>query len=79
VIEDLSLDADTQELVGRYVEAIRDYVAADEQWVQETGRYTRPTPLEVSAIQNLWRGPTGPGTSAARLSGRRQPLPGTTR
>jgi hypothetical protein len=55
VIEDLSLDADTQELVGRYVEAIRDYVAADEQWVQETGRYTRPTPLEVSAIQNLWR------------------------
>jgi hypothetical protein len=54
-----------------------DWLAGDEQWALESGRYFRPTPREAAVLAHLTRiarGPTGLGTTAARPADSRAPI-----
>jgi len=60
-----SLDPAVQQGVLRYVKSLKDWMAGDNRWYRLTGRYTRAW---TSASRAPVLGPTGIGTSAARLS-----------
>src|SRR4029453_13476000 len=56
-------------LVERWIEGMRDWLAGDEQWARESGRYFGPTPREAALLAqgtHIARGPPGLGTSAPR-------------
>jgi germacradienol/geosmin synthase len=77
VLGDLDVDADTPALVERWIDGMRDWLAGDEQWAMESGRYFGPTPGEAEVLAQLTRiarGPTGLGTSAARPANSRAPI-----
>lgn len=61
-----SLSPAVQEGVLRYVESLKDWMAGDNRWYRMTGRYTRPwtRPSRTPVLG----GPTGIGTSAARVT-----------
>jgi germacradienol/geosmin synthase len=65
---DFSLDADAREALHAYVVGLQDWVAGILDWHRLTGRY------DESALRRRYRmptqllsGPTGLGTSAARI------------
>ncbi|WP_274564750.1 terpene synthase family protein [Streptomyces spiramyceticus] len=60
----VDLGPDVSENVLAYVRTLQDWMAGDNQWYRRTGRYTR------RPIERLLHGPTGPGTSAARIGER---------
>lgn len=70
VIADRGIDRATQALLHRTVDGLRDWLAGDEHWILASGRYSRPTAGERALLA---RGPTGLGTSAARLAACPQP------
>ncbi|HEV7758947.1 MAG TPA: hypothetical protein VGO78_08155 [Acidimicrobiales bacterium] len=74
VVDDLGLDPGKQALVERWIEGMRDWLAGDEQWARESGRYFGPTPREAAVLAHIARGPTGLGTSAARPANSRAPI-----
>lgn len=51
--------------VGRYLQSLRDWLAGDYQWHRETARYQEDSWLRK--VHPDRRGPSGLGTSAARL------------
>ncbi|MEU4770318.1 hypothetical protein AB0H12_44645 [Actinosynnema sp. NPDC023794] len=64
-----ALSAVERDGVLRYVKSLKDWMAGDNQWYRMTGRYTRhwTTPPRTSALS----GPSGIGTTAARIASRR--------
>ncbi|WP_157431955.1 terpene synthase family protein [Actinomadura hibisca] len=70
---DQDLDAAARDRLSRYVEALRLWLAGDLAWSTGTGRYRGAGTAEAPAHRPLLRlgGPTGLGTSAARLGASR--------
>ncbi|WP_174550933.1 terpene synthase family protein [Actinomadura macra] len=86
------LDAAARGALARYVEGLRLWMAGDLRWSTTTGRYRTPPPsmptggttappADASRVPTtrLLLGPTGLGTSAARLGPPRQPIHGGSR
>ena len=70
VSDELGLGADQRELVARWVEALRDWLAGNERWALESGRYTGLTPREAAVAEHLTAARPGwarrpPGCSAS--------------
>jgi germacradienol/geosmin synthase len=67
-LDDHDIDAPTRAAVARWVTGLRDWMAGDTRWAEESGRYSAPaSPLEAALAAAIPRGPTGLGTAAARI------------
>ncbi|MDX8145896.1 germacradienol/geosmin synthase [Lentzea sp. BCCO 10_0061] len=67
MFEDLSLDSATRASLTRYADELKDWIVAIINWHEETSRYGEDeirTPVNSGAFS---QGPSGLGTSAARL------------
>ena len=69
LLKEFDVDAATEEVVGRYVQSLKDFMAGELYWHGEVSRYSdtelersRPAPPE-----RLWVIPQGLGTAAARI------------
>ncbi|NBE56942.1 germacradienol/geosmin synthase [Streptomyces sp. YC537] len=67
--EDMELDAPTREILDGYVRELRDWMAGILHWHRECRRY-REQDLRAGTGARPWRlgGPTGLGTSSARIT-----------
>jgi germacradienol/geosmin synthase len=74
LFEDLSLDSATRAALTRYTDELKDWIVAIVNWHKETSRYGEKelrTPVNAHLLAGAFnRGPSGLGTSAARLTSR---------
>lgn len=74
LFEDLSLDDAARASLTRYADELKDWIAGIVNWHKETSRYgvgEITTPVNAHLIEGAFnRGPSGLGTSAARLTSR---------
>ncbi len=70
LFDSYDLDAGVRNTLTRYAESLQDWLAGILTWHRETGRYKQSELRRYPGRQ--WRsgGPTGLGTSAARIAGR---------
>jgi germacradienol/geosmin synthase len=65
--DDFKLDAGARERLDRYVEGLQNWMAGVLEWHVSCGRYPRFEMRRAVAPGRLFVGPTGLGTSAARI------------
>ncbi|ANZ35793.1 Geosmin synthase [Lentzea guizhouensis] len=74
LFDDLSLDSATRAALTRYADELKDWIAGITHWHVETSRYHEEeirTPVNAHLLAGAFRrGPSGLGTSAARLVSR---------
>ncbi|MDT7788990.1 MAG: germacradienol/geosmin synthase, partial [Pseudonocardiales bacterium] len=74
LFEDLSLDDATRAALVRYSDELKDWIVGIVNWHKETSRYGEAeltTPVNAHLLEGAFnRGPSGIGTSAARLTSR---------
>lgn len=78
LVEQIGPSPRSGERLERFVDALRHWLAGDLHWSMRTGRYdttrTPATTEQPAALSGLIAGPTGLGTSAARLGSPRTSL-----
>ncbi|MEZ0072110.1 family 2 encapsulin nanocompartment cargo protein terpene cyclase [Planotetraspora sp. GP83] len=68
LFDDFGLDAEARRALTAYVEELRDWMAAILLWHQRTRRYVESELERPPALARPFGGPTGLGTSAARIA-----------
>jgi germacradienol/geosmin synthase len=68
LVGELDLDAETREVLDRYVAELRDWMAGVLEWHASTDRYVESElRAQAAAAARPFGGPTGPGTSATLI------------
>ena len=74
MFDDMSLDAGARASLTRYADELKDWIAGIINWHKETSRYGEEeitTPVNAHLLAGAFsQGPSGIGTSAARLTSR---------
>ena len=67
LFDELNLSARAREKLSKYIKSLQDWMAGDLQWYLRTSRYKEFGSRSTLRMEELLGGPTGLGTSAARL------------
>src|SRR5262249_9168964 len=67
LLDDFNLDRGAREKVRRYIEGMKDWMAAMFNWYTKTARYQEAMLRKSPTVGRLLHGPTGLGTAAARI------------